>query len=208
MTGPAVDLGVLGERLFRIFSDKDFLAMKGLANEVPIFIQTYNPAQEDDVRRLADALTGRLRRSGIVAKTLDLFTLVLDELEECGILDDILRDEADWPKADLLETLQNYSDPKAHLIPRLIGAIGEDGPQITLLTGAGRIFPFLRTHTMLESLQPAMLRHPVVMFFPGEYTQDTVGGSSLRLFGTLPSPRIHNPYYRAINLDHYRLSAL
>jgi hypothetical protein len=48
----------------------------------------------------------------------------------------------------------------------LIREIGEDGAQLTLITGPGRIFPFLRTHTILESLQPAMLRHPVVIFFP------------------------------------------
>jgi hypothetical protein len=51
-----------------------------------------------------------------------------------------------------------------------------------------------------------MLHHPIVMFFPGEYTQDPGGGSHLRLFGSLPSPRIYNPYYRAMNLDHYRLA--
>ena len=87
----------------------------------------------------------------------------------------------------------------------LIRAIEGEGTQLTLITGPGRIFPFLRTHTILESLQPAMLRHPVVIFFPGEYAQDPTGGSHLRLFGSIPSPRINNPYYRATNLDHYRL---
>ena len=199
-----VDLTALAERLFRILSDRDFLAMKGLANEVPIFVQTYDASQEDGLRRLVDALTGRLRSTGLVVKTLDLFTLVLEELEEQGLLDDLLRDEASFQKVELFETLQNYSDPKTHLIPRLIRAISDGDTKLTLLTGAGRVFPFLRTHTILESLQPAMLRHPVVMFFPGEYTQDTAGGSYLRLFGALPSPRILNPYYRAMNLNDYR----
>jgi len=116
-----------------------------------------------------------------------------------------VRDEATWQKVDVLDTLKNYSDPKSHLIPRLIRAIGNDGNQLTLITGPGRVFPFLRTHTILESLQPAMLRHPVVIFFPGEYVQDPLGGSHLRLFGSIPSPKINNPYYRATNLDHYRL---
>lgn len=206
MTIEPRDLGALNNRLFSILSDKDFLAMKGLANEVPIFIQTYHPGQEDGVRRMVDALQGRLRSSGVVAKAIDLFALVLEELDECKILDGILAGEASWKKRALLETMQNYADPKTHLIPRLMKAIEEDDPQVTLLTGPGRLFPFLRTHTMLESLQPAMIRHPVVMFFPGEYRQDSTGGSSLRLFGTLPIPRIHNAYYRAFNLDHYRLS--
>jgi len=129
----------------------------------------------------------------------------LEELEEHKILTGLLAEENTWHRSDVLETLQNYSDPKTHMIPRLIRAIEGDGAQLTLITGPGRIYPFLRTHTILESLQPAMLRHPVVIFFPGEYAQDPTGGSHLRLFGSIPSPRINNPYYRATNLDHYRL---
>jgi hypothetical protein len=200
-----MNMNDLSERLFTILAHPNFLAMKGLANEVPIFIQTYEPSQEDAIRRMVDGLVGRLRSSGITLKSIDLFSLVLDELEEHDILDDLLKGESDSEKVEILETLQNYSDPKTHLIPRLIREIGEDGAQLTLITGPGRIYPFLRTHTILESLQPAMLRHPVVIFFPGEYAQDPAGGSHLRLFGSIPSPRINNPYYRATNLDHYRL---
>lgn len=199
------DLNAMTERLVRLLGSKDFLAMKGLANEVPIFMQTYDPKVEDGLRRTVDAITGRLRSTGLVVKRLDLFELVLEELEQEGLLDDVLREEATYDKAELFDTLQNYSDPRTHLIPRLMRAIGDD-TQLTLLTGAGRVYPYLRTHTILESLQPAMLRHPVVMFFPGEYTQEAGGGSQLRLFGSLPTPRIKNPYYRAMNLDHYRLT--
>jgi hypothetical protein len=200
-----MNIDELSERLFRTLSHQNFLSMKGLANEVPIFIQTYEPAQDDAIRRMVDSLSSRLRNVGVTITSLDLFNLVLDELAEHDILNDLLRDEADLQKIELLETLQNYSDPKTHLIPRLVGSIGGGETQLTLITGPGRIYPFLRTHTILENLQPAMLRHPVVIFFPGEYAQDAAGGSHLRLFGSIPSPRIHNPYYRATNLDHYRL---
>lgn len=200
-----MNINALSERLFKTLSHPNFLAMKGLANEVPIFIQTYEPSQEDAIRRMIDGLVSRMRNTGITLKSLDLFSLVLDELEEHDILDDLINGEVEAEKVEILETLQNYSDPKTHLIPRLIREIGDDGAQLTLITGSGRIFPFLRTHTILESLQPAMLRHPVVIFFPGEYAQDPAGGSHLRLFGSIPSPRINNPYYRATNLDHYRL---
>jgi hypothetical protein len=194
----------LSQRLFRVFSHPDFLAMKGQANEVPIFIQTYEPKLEDLLRRMLDALGNRLRTNGITVMSLDLFELVLEELEENKILGRLLRDEAHFEKVEILETLQNYSDPKTHLIPRLIRAIGEE-TKLTLITGPGRLFPFLRTHTILESLQPAMLRHPVVIFFPGSYEQAPDGGSHLRLFGEIPIPLINNPYYRATNLDQYKL---
>jgi hypothetical protein len=52
----------LSERLFRTLSHPNFLAMKGLANEVPIFIQTYEPSQEDAIRRMVDGLVGQTRR--------------------------------------------------------------------------------------------------------------------------------------------------
>jgi hypothetical protein len=194
----------LSERLFQIFRDPSFLSMSGQANEVPLFIQTYEPAQEDGVRRMVQSLAVRLQTLGITLQRIDLFELVLQELEDFHILEDFLRDEVTFEKVEVLETLHNYSDPKAHLIPRLARAIGNDDTQLTLITGSGRIFPFLRTHTILESLQPVMVRHPVVIFFPGQYEQDTNGGSLLRLFGSIPSPTIVNPYYRATNLDHFR----
>jgi len=197
-------LNDLSERLFQIFRDPSFLSMSGQANEVPLFIQTYDPAQEDGIRRMVQSLAVRLQTFGVTLQRLDLFDLVLRELEESHILEDLLRSEATFEKTEVLETLHNYSDPKAHLIPRLAHSIGNEETQLTFITGSGRIFPFLRTHTILESLQPVMVRHPVVLFFPGQYEQDQHGGSLLKLFGSIPSPTIVNPYYRATNLDHYR----
>ena len=194
----------LSERLFQIFRDPSFLSMRGQANEVPLFIQAYEPAREDGIRRMVQSLAVRLQTFGVTLQRIDLFDLVLKELEESHILEDLLRAEATFEKAEVLETLHNYSDPKAHLIPRLARAMGNNDTQLTFITGSGRIFPFLRTHTILESLQPVMVRHPVVLFFPGQYEQDQHGGSLLKLFGSIPSPTIANPYYRATNLDHYR----
>lgn len=198
-------MNALLERLVRVVGHPDFLAMKGLANEVPIFIQTYDAAEEDALRRLVHSLAARIRSTGAAVTTLDLFDLVVDELEEHGILAELLEAEPDCEKVEILETLQNYSDPRTHLIPRLVNRSRAEDAQLLLITGAGRVYPFLRTHTLLESLQPAMLRHPVVLFFPGEYNQDPAGGSHLWLFGSIPSPRIVNPYYRAMNLDHLRI---
>jgi hypothetical protein len=154
---------------------------------------------------MVESLAGRLRNAGITVRPLDLFELVLAELEEHGILDELLEHEQAWEKADVLETLQNFSDPRTRLVPRLMRAIGDGETQLTLVTGSGRVYPFLRTHNLLESLQPAMLNHPIVIFFPGEYTQDPDGGSQLRLFGSELGPRIVTPYYRAANLDHLRI---
>jgi hypothetical protein len=198
-------LSDIAERLFDLFRDPGFLSMSGQANEVPLFIQTYEQADHDGMMRLLDSLIIRLQASGMAIQRIDLFELVLQELEECGILGDFLRDESSFEREDVLETLRNYSDPKTYLVKRLAPVFENADIQLTLITGSGRIFPFLRTHTILESIQPIMVQHPVVIFFPGQYEQDRNGGSLLKLFGTIPSPTIVNPYYRATNLSHYRM---
>ena len=197
------------EQLFQILSDPDFLAMKGLANEVPIFIQTYHPANEEKMEQTVTAIIARLRKSGIPAALVDLFDLVLELLSSDGRLERTIESESAMPKRKMLEMLNNVADPKTRLIPRLSQIIGAPDIKLSLIKGAGHVYPFLRTHTILENLQPAMMKHPVVMFFPGEYTHEEAGGSQLRLFGQLVEPpqsqRLTRPYYRAFNLDHYRI---
>jgi len=178
--------------------------MKGLSGEVPIFIHTYEATEEDSAREAATALTTRLRDHGVACAHFDLFDLVLDQLDEEGRLARLLAQEAQLGKAKLLETMTNLTDAKTRLVPRLMRRLEAENPSLSILTGVGRVYPFLRTHTILDSLQPAMMRQPVVMFFPGHYTQEQGIGSQLRLFGSLPAPMLYRPYYRAFNLAHYR----
>lgn len=190
------------DRLFSILSSERFLSMQGLANEMPIFIQPYEVKYEDRMAATIRALAQRLRGSGIRVVEIDLFQLLLDELREEGLLDAFTDEGAGYDPRDLLRDLKNYADPKSRLVPRLVRITEEDGIQLTLVSGVGHIFPFLRAHTLLDTIQPAMMHHPLVMFFPGEYIQTPGLGSQLRLFGTLPA----KGYYRAFNLDHYRLA--
>lgn len=193
------------ESLFAKLSNPDFLSMKGLSGEVPIFIHAYEATAEDEARRTADALATRLRHQGISCAKIDLFDLVLEQLAEEGRLDRLLEKEAQIGKAKLFETMVNLTDAKNRLVPRLMRRLESEDAKLSILVGVGRVYPFLRTHTILDSLQPAMMRQPVVMFFPGHYTQEQGIGSQLRLFGSLPAPLLYRPYYRAFNLAHYRV---
>ena len=193
------------EILFGKLSNPDFIAMKGLSGEVPIFIHAYEATEEDQARRTAVTLATRLCNTGIACAHIDLFDLVLAQLEEEGRLDRVIAQEAQLGKAKLLETMINLADAKTRLVPRLMQRLEAENPSLSILTGVGRVYPFLRTHTILDSLQPAMMRQPVVMFFPGHYTQEQGIGSQLRLFGSLPAPLLYRPYYRAFNLAHYRV---
>lgn len=190
------------DRLFSILSHGNFLSMQGLANEVPIFIQPYDVKEEDQQSTIIRALAQRLRTSGIKVAEVDLFQLLLEELKEEGLLDAFTDEDAGYDREDLLRDLKNYADPKTRIVPRLVKIMEESGVQLTFVSGVGHIFPFLRAHTLLDSIQPVMMQHPLVMFFPGEYIQTPGLGSQLRLFGCLTA----KGYYRAFNLDHYRLA--
>ncbi len=195
----------LDKRLQEILTRPDFLEMRGVAKEVPIFIQTYSPTDDEQLRLVVRGVEQHLRKQGLRVKHVDLFELVLRLLEAKGYLDVVLQEEASWSKSDLFDTLQNVAEPTSALVPKLMEELGD--AQISLITGSGRVYPFLRTHTILEALQPAMVRHPVVIFFPGEYSQDADGGSYLRLFGTSAASKIENPHYRATNLDYFHIKS-
>jgi hypothetical protein len=59
------------------------------------------------------------------------------------------------------------------------------------IKGVGKVFPFIRSHIVLNNLQSAVKNIPTLMFFPGEYS-----GKSLKLFNLLEDDN----YYRANNI--------
>ena len=64
------------------------------------------------------------------------------------------------------------------------------------LSGIGEVFPYIRSHNVLNNLQSTAKDKPTVMFFPGEYRHSLEQGASLELFGLLHDDK----YYRAFNI--------
>ena len=62
---------------------------------------------------------------------------------------------------------------------------------VVFLTGIGKCYPLLRSHTVLNNLHQVFDTVPVVMFFPGKYD-----GQELVLFGEIKDDN----YYRAFKL--------
>jgi hypothetical protein len=62
---------------------------------------------------------------------------------------------------------------------------------VVFLTGVGKVYPFVRSHNILNNLQEVLDKTPVIMFFPGKYD-----GQSLQLFGKFKDDN----YYRAFRL--------
>lgn len=70
---------------------------------------------------------------------------------------------------------------------------------VLFLSGVGEVFPYIRSHNVLNNLQSTAKEKPTVMFFPGSYTHSLETGASLDLFGKLHDDK----YYRAFNIYHY-----
>ena len=70
-----------------------------------------------------------------------------------------------------------------------------EGNDIVFLTGVGKAWPIIRSHTILNNLHRIVEKQPLVMFFPGNYD-----GGTLMLFNSLKDDN----YYRAFPLvDKY-----
>lgn len=183
------------DKLFDNLKKESFLSMSALGGEIPFYIVPYNPAQENEVVQKTKQLKDRLSRDGISVFEINLFDLSLKMLQERGILDKVIEKEKSLSKSKLFKTLQGVLDSETKLIPRIEALAGENPSKMLFLTGVGQVFPFIRSHTILNNLQNYIKDRPTIMFFPGTYTTD------LSLFGRLKDDN----YYRAFNLDTLNL---
>jgi len=183
------------EKLFVNLKNNSFLSMEALGGEIPFYIVPYNPEQENDVTSKTKQLKDRLSRDGISVLEINLYELSLQMLQDRGVLEKIVEKESSLTKEKLFKTLQGVLDSETKLIPR-IEAIAKEAPsKMIFLTGIGQVFPYIRSHTILNNLQNSIKDRPTVMFFPGTY------GKDLSLFGKLTDDN----YYRAFNLDTLNL---
>lgn len=189
------------EHLFKVVTSQRFLTKQGLGNEVPFFICPY-PAEEglSMVEDRLDLVT-RITHAGITVLDLSLYDLSLGILEERGILEQMLEIEPDTDKGEIRELLQSVLDPKANLIPRIGEAMEAAPHDVIFLSGVGEVYPYIRSHNVLNNLQSTAKDKPTVLFFPGSYTHALATGASLDLFGRLHDDK----YYRAFNILNYEV---
>ena len=188
------------EHLIKVISSQRFLRIEGLGLEVPFFICPFKPDDYDAMMQLYVQLIKQLEHKGIRVLSIDLYDISIEILKRKGKWQEILDKEKTMPKKQLLEILQNLLNPKQYLIPAIVEKMRASDFDVMFIKGIGEVFPYIRSHTVLENLQSAIKDKPVVMFFPGEYVQTDDGNTSLVLFGKLP-----NRYYRAFNIFHYHI---
>ena len=190
------------ETIYQQLSSEKFLEKKGLSGELPFFISTYNPAQEVEVQTMIKRMLNRLQQNDIAALEINLYDLVIELISGRNLLDKIMSTEQTMDKDKLFRSLQNVLDVEKYLIPAIVRKMKEDDQQNTsngkmvMITGVGEVFPYIRSHTVLNNLQNAIKDRPMVLFFPGVYD-----GHTLDLFGRMKDDN----YYRAFNIANYSI---
>lgn len=186
------------QHLFSVISGERFLKKLGLGNEVPFFICPFKPGEAIEMSRLQIQLENRLEQAGARVLNINLYDLSVETLKERGIWDQIIEMEPTFTKDELKELLQGVLDPEAHLIPAISRKMDSVDFDVMFISGVGEVYPYIRSHNVLNNLQSTAKEKPTVLFFPGTYTHSLETGASLDLF-----VRLHDDkYYRAFNIYH------
>ena len=180
------------DHLFKVISKQGFLNKESLGGEIPFFISAYNAKQEIQVKESIGLLKNKLSNHGIEVLEINLFELSCELLELNGGLERMYVVERAKGSQKFLRALQSALNIHEVLLPKIREIIESSNSQVYFLTGIGLVFPFIRSHNILNNLQSVAKESPTVAFFPGDYN-----GHTLNLFGLLKDDN----YYRAFNIE-------
>lgn len=186
------------QHLLSVISSERFLKKQGLGNDVPFFICPYPPEESNEMERLQKQLSNKLSQSGIQVLAINLYDLSVEILKKNGDWEWYLVEEPKMTKGELQEDLQSILDIENVLIPAIADRMRQTQFDVMFISGVGEVFPYIRSHNILNNLQKTAKDQPTVMFFPGAYTHSIASGASLDLFNRLHDDK----YYRAFNIYH------
>ena len=169
-------------------SEESFLTNKGLSNEVGIHVFCYDPKDELTVRAFFDNLRAQQDAPYNLIER-DLYKIFIEICEGKRILKSISSMEERKGKDYLAEQLQKVATPEA-FVEKMQYELHQKGDGL-LITGIGKVYPFMRSHKILDNIQHIFADIPVLMLYPG-----TFDGQDLDLFGKF----LDGHYYRAFNL--------
>lgn len=182
------------KHLYRVLRSDRFLKMEGLSKEVPFFIYHFPPAWAADVEAMRDRVQTRLQTDdGRRVVEVNLYDVAVGLLRARGVWERVLSLEPTMEKAEFREVLQGMLDPHDHLAPAIRSQLDASPSDVVFLTGLGEVFPFIRTHTVLENLQSVVTGRPMLAWFPGTYEFTHSSGHQLRALNLSAS----DSYYRA-----------
>lgn len=185
-------------QVFDKISTQKFLLKEGLGGEIPFFIFPYNIKFEPNIEDEIKGLINRLKQQGTVVLELNLYDISIAILEGKGGIEKMFKlEERQKKRPDyFLKALQSALNIQEVFIPYIKEQVNNTKHDLVFITGVAAVYPYIRSHTLLSNLHSITDRVPTLMFYPGEYT-----GQSMSLFERVPSDN----YYRAYNLNEYQL---
>ena len=182
--------------LLKVISSDAFLNNEGLNNEVPFHICPFAPSISIDMGHAIKQLKNELVDKEKAVLEINLYDLVFEILKEEGDWEWLVENEASLSREELKEELQGIIDVESVLIPAIVQKMASIKHDVIFITGVGEVFPYIRSHNILNNLQKIAKKQPTLMFFPGMYQHSLSSGASLRLFDKLTDDK----YYRAFNI--------
>ena len=171
-----------------------FRENKGLGNEVGYYICDYPAEKELIVRERINYI--RKKNESSIEKykvvVFDLYDITISILKEKGYLEKCYDFERKYGFERIVKSVGNMlriTSSNSLIIQHIKGNTPENA--IIFITGIGKCYPILRSHTLLNNLHQVIDDVPVVMFYPGNYD-----GQELVLFGEVKDDN----YYRAFKL--------
>ena len=186
--------------LLKVTSSQRFLKNEGV-DEIPFYIYAYDPKQSVITEEDKDSLKKKLNQQGIRVLEINLYDLAVKTLKDNGDWDWYIEKEPSMTKQELREELQGILDVEKVLTPEIAKIIENKDHDLVFLTGIGEVFPYIRSHSILNNLQVVAKHKPTVIFFPGEYQHSLDKGATLKLFSRLEDDK----YYRAFNIEEYEV---
>jgi hypothetical protein len=172
----------------------EFRSGRGLGNEINFWIFDYDAEDEMAVRSHVEYLKKSIaaEREDVRVRSFDLFDMLVDILSEKKYLGKVLEMERDKKSDAIINPIKKTlrSTLSDDMIALRICEGNDPEADIVFITGVGKAYPIIRSHTILNNLHSRIDRTPVIMLFPGVYE------SELRLFGEITDDN----YYRAFRL--------
>ncbi len=175
----------------KILSD-EFLEGQGVGGDLNFWIFDYAPEAELQVREYLDFLNGMLakKHDHLKIANINLLQYLVDYLNERGFVDKSIAMQQKKGDEGLMKALAGplHMDKFA---PYVVEKSQANECDMIFISGVGSVWPLLRAHHLLNSVHSSLGHKPLVLFYPGHYT-----GQTLSLFGKIPSKN----YYRAFKL--------
>lgn len=176
----------LDERLDKaeeMIKKPSFRENKGLGNEVGYYIFDYPAEQEMYVRERIEYIKRKNENNTDDYKIVvfDLYDIVIDILNKKGYMEKCFEFEKTKGFERVTKSISNMLRITAS-DSLIVKHIQENTPDkaIVFITGIGKSYPILRSHTILNNLHQVIDNVPVVLFYPGNYD-----GQELVLFGEI-----------------------